>query len=465
MTDASTGAMQQFRAAAPPGGGNGPRAGLVLLYAEAFAALPPVFPLPKERVLIGRDETADIRLPVSAVSRRHAELRFERGRWLLTDLGSRNGTLVDGHLIEEVEVEHCSEIRIGDSILKLVEQDAGAFGRYRIDGVLLGRGGGVAATPTGRRRSTLVGGLQMERIAAELAQVAPTNLSVLLLGESGTGKEVAARELHELSGRRGRFCAINCAALPGNLIESELFGYKKGAFSGADRDKPGLFKAADGGTLLLDEIGDMPPLAQAKLLRVLQSKEVLPLGATTAEPVDVRVVAATHRDLGRLQADGTFRQDLFARLNELQIELPPLRERKEDVFLLVRTFLERHGRPDLEPSFPFMVGLLHHDWPYNVRELEAAIKRAAALVRETTLLEEHLPPSVRTAIEDYATPRGPTPERAEAPSEQELRALLHRHEGNVAAVGRELGKARMQVHRWMKRHGIVVEDYRPGTPE
>src|SRR5690606_13897663 len=354
-----------------PPGGLGLQAGLVLLYAEPFAALPPVFPLGPQRALIGRDEAADVRLPVSAVSRRHAELRFERGRWVIADLGSRNGTLVDGRLVEEAELEPCSEVRVGDSILKFVEQDAAAYGRFRIDGALLELAGATARFP--RRRSALVGGLQMDRIAAQLAQVAPTTLSVLLLGESGTGKEVAARELHELSGRRGRFCAINCAALPGTLIERELFGYKKGAFSGADRDKPGLFKAADGGTLLLDEIGDMPPLAQAKLLRVLQSKEVLPLGATTAEPVDVRIVAATHRDLGRLQAEGTFRQDLFARLNELQIELPALRERKEDIFLLVRTFLERCGRPDLQPSFPFMVGLLHHDWPYNVRELEAAI--------------------------------------------------------------------------------------------
>jgi transcriptional regulator with GAF, ATPase, and Fis domain len=464
MTDASTGAMQQFRVG-PPHDSAGPEAGLVLLYAEAFAALPPVFPLVKTSILVGRDEAADVRLPVSAVSRRHAELQWERGRWSLRDLGSRNGTLVDGHLVEEVELDDCAEIRIGDSILKLVEKDAASFAPFRIDGVRLQGATGRPAAGPASPRSSLVGGLQMHRIAEQLARVAPTALSVLLLGESGTGKEVAARELHELSRRRGKFCAVNCAALPGNLIESELFGYKKGAFSGADRDKPGLFKVADGGTLLLDEIGDMPPLAQAKLLRVLQSKEVLPLGATTPEPVDVRVVAATHRDLARLQAEDAFRADLFARLNEVAIELPPLRERKEDVYLLVRTFLERHGRPELETSFPFMAALLHYDWPYNVRELEAAIKRAAALAVGPTLLEEHLPKSVQAAIEDYAKPKSSPTERAEAPSESELRELLSRHDGNVAAVGRELGKARMQVHRWMKRYGIVVDDYRSGAPE
>jgi transcriptional regulator with PAS, ATPase and Fis domain len=454
MTDASTGAMQQFRAAAPPGDGRGPQAGLVLLYAEGFEGLPAAFPLTQKKVVIGRDESADICLPVSAVSRRHAELRFERGQWWAVDLESRNGTLVDGHAIAEQELEPLAELRIGDCVLKLVEQDAAEFARYRIDGTLL-----ADAERRAKKSSALTGGLQMDRIAEDLERVAPTSLSVLLLGESGTGKEVAAREIHRLSKRRGQFCAVNCAALPGNLIESELFGYKKGAFSGADRDKVGLFKTADGGTLLLDEIGDMPPLAQAKLLRVLQSKEVQPLGATSPEPIDVRVVAATHRDLGRLQTEGTFRPDLFARLNEMAIELPPLRERKEDVYLLVRTFLERYGRPGLVTSFPFMAALLHYDWPYNVRELEAAIKRAAALVSGPTLTEEHLPPSVQAAIEDYASARQ-APDTAEAPSAEALREMLTRHAGNVAAVGRELGKARMQVHRWLKRYGIVVDDYR-----
>ncbi len=447
--------MQQFRTAAPSGDGRGPHAGLVLLYAEAFETLDAAFPLRKERVILGRDEGVDIRLPVSAVSRRHAELRFERGRWLAVDLESRNGTLVDGHAITEEELEPLAELRVGDCILKLVDHDARELAHYRIDGALLGGA---------RRRATqstaLIGGLQMDRIAEDIERAAPTSLSVLLLGESGTGKEVAARDLHRLSKRRGAFCAVNCAALPGNLIESELFGYKKGAFSGADRDKAGLFKTADGGTLLLDEIGDMPAVAQAKLLRVLQSKEVQPLGATSPEPIDVRVVAATHRDLRKLQLEGTFRPDLFARLNELSIELPPLRERKEDVYLLVRTFLARHGRPDLRVSFPFMAALLHYDWPYNVRELEAAIKRAAALATGSTLDEEHLPPSVRAAIEDYASVRVDSAPTAEAPTAEALRELLSRHAGNVAAVGRELGKARMQVHRWLKRYGIVVDDYR-----
>ena len=203
----------------------------------------------------------------------------------------------------------------------------------------------------------------MDRVAAELERIATSPISVLLLGESGTGKEVVARELHRLSGRRGAFRAVNCAAIPEHLFESELFGYKRGAFSGADRDKIGLLRAAHDGTLLLDEIGDMPLDAQAKLLRVLQSKEVYPVGATAPEVVDVRIVGATHRDLKRLELEERFRSDLFARLNEYQLKLPPLRDRMEDVYLLFRSFLERHGRPDLGVSFLFMTALLHYDFP------------------------------------------------------------------------------------------------------
>jgi transcriptional regulator with GAF, ATPase, and Fis domain len=301
---------------------------------------------------------------------------------------------------------------------------------------------------------------------------------VIFLGESGTGKEVFAQQLHDWSGRRGAFTAVNCAAIPATLLESELFGYKRGAFSGADRDRTGLVKAADGGTLLLDEIGDMPPDAQAKLLRVLQSKEIIPVGATTPERVDVRIASATNRDLTALQREGRFRGDLFARLNEYSLRLPPLRERKEDIFQLCRAMLARHGRADLGLNFPFMTGLLQYDWPFNVRELEAAIKRGIALCEGSALDAAHLPDVIKDLMKDYAqrggarpspgqtnpvgVPTGslPQPPRSGMPTADELRSLLRDHKGNVAAVGREYGKERMQVHRWMKRYGINVDDYR-----
>jgi len=457
MNDPSTGAMQNFRAAGPPGASSS-EAGLVLLYAEGFLGLPAAFPLAAGPLTIGREPPADLLLPVSAVSRRHAEIRLHRGQWLVRDLDSTNGTLVDGQRITEAVLEPNAELRVGDAIFKLVERGGRNFAAYGLDGRMAR--GSERATKSG---TSLVGGLCMDQISCSLERIASSALSVLILGESGTGKEVAARELHDKSGRRGQFAAVNCAALPENLIESELFGYKKGAFSGADKDKPGLVQAADRGTLLLDEIGDMPLAAQAKLLRVLQSREVLPLGATKPEAVDVRVVAATHRDLARLQRQGQFRRDLYARINEFPVVLPPLRDRKEDIYQLVRVFLSRFGRPELAVGFRFMAGLLHHDWPYNVRELEGAIKRAVALATTeasggVVLGEEHLPDSVRQAILDYA--QGAPTARAEAPEEEELRQMLEEEGGNVAAVGRRLGKARMQVHRWMKRYDIDIEDYR-----
>ena len=460
MTDKRTDEMQTFDATRrdrPKG-----RPGLVLLYAGEYAALPPAWALGSGTTVVGRDASADIVLAVSAVSRRHAELTLQNDEYVVRDLGSRNGILVNGHPVQEAVLEPLDELRIGDAVLKLVEEGVDDYAAFRIDGAVVG--------PARRRApasSTLVGGLQMDRILAELHRVASAPLNVLLLGASGTGKEVVASELHRLSGRKGPFAAVNCAAIPGNLLESELFGYKRGAFSGAERDKPGLIRAADGGTLLLDEIGDMPHEAQAKLLRVLQAREVLPLGATTPEQVDVRIVGATHRDLGKLQTEGKFREDLYARLNEYKLSLPPLFERKEDVFGLLTSFLARQGRGDLKPSFPYMTALLHHDWPYNVRELEACIKRSVALADGPVLLPEHLPEAVTEAMEGYGQPAAAPgaasrlpPAGAGAPSEQELRELLGAHAGNVAAVGRVLGKARMQIHRYMKRYSIEIEEYR-----
>jgi transcriptional regulator with GAF, ATPase, and Fis domain len=285
--------------------------------------------------------------------------------------------------------------------------------------------------------------------------------------------------------------AVNCAAIPANLIESELFGYKRGAFSGADRDKLGIVAAAHTGTLLLDEIGDMPLEAQAKMLRVLQSKEVYPLGATSGHKIDVRVVCATNRDLGRLVKEGKFRGDLLARLNEFHLSLPPLRDRKEDIYLLSRALLLRHNFGHMRITFPFMLALVHYDWPYNVRELEACLKRAAALSDSDQLEARHLPETIREVMTSYGSrqtdepptgsshPSAPPPceypghpssppsdhapaprKRSQAPNEYELRALLTQHHGNVAAVGRELGKERMQIHRWLQRYGIDVDEFR-----
>jgi transcriptional regulator with GAF, ATPase, and Fis domain len=466
---------------------HGTRAGLVLLYAPSFTQFAPAYLLHERDITIGRDPSSAICVPEAAVSRAHARIHFKDGHWLLTDLGGRNGTIVDGEFVQEIALEPHHEIRVGDAIFKFVQAGAESYARYRIDGTIINPLPGEDVDPRSRR-GHIVGGYQIDRLASALKRVARTELSVIVLGESGTGKEVFAAQLHEWSGRRGAFQAVNCAAIPATLLESELFGYKRGAFSGADRDKIGLVRAADGGTLFLDEIGDMPLEAQAKLLRLLQSKEIVPVGATHPERVDVRIVCATHRDLMKLQQAGKFRGDLFARLNEYSVMLPPLRERKEDIFVLSRALLERHGRPDLGLSFPFMTGLLHYDFPFNVRELEAFIKRGIALCDGQTLDAPQLPDEIKELMKTYgvrnkpqapvavagsATPvpgfpayaaalpaAAPPPPRQGVPTEGELRALLQQHKGNVAAVGREYGKERMQVHRWMKRYGIDVSDYR-----
>jgi transcriptional regulator with GAF, ATPase, and Fis domain len=450
--------------------------GLVLLYAPNFQQLQPAYVFNAQSLTIGRDATNPVCVPEQAVSRQHARIEYGGRRWVLLDLGSRNGTMVDGAFLNgDVELEHLHEIRVGDAVFKFVETGAERYLGYRIDGSVVGE-------RKARFITELVGGCQMDAIASDLERIAPTQLSSVILGETGTGKEVAARELHRASGRRGSFQAINCAAIPHSLLESELFGYRRGAFSGADRDKPGLIKLADNGTLFLDEIGDMPLDAQAKLLRVLQAHEVFPLGATTPERVDIRVVCATHRDLYQFVKETKFRGDLFARLNEHTVKLPPLRERKEDIFLLARLFAARYGRPRMAFSFSFLVALLHYDWPFNVRELESCIKRGVALATSDVLDTAQLPDAIADLMKSYGVrPRVEAPSmapppvsmpmsvpasssatssRRPPPTEDELRALLDRHRGNVAAVGRELGKERMQVHRWMKRYGISIDEYR-----
>jgi sigma-54 dependent transcriptional regulator, acetoin dehydrogenase operon transcriptional activator AcoR len=456
------------------------RAGLVLLYAPNFEQLSPAYVFVSPELTIGRDPSNLICVPEQAVSREHARIYAKDTRWMLQDLGSRNGTMVDGAYVTEVELEPNHEIRVGDAMFKFVDAGAEKCVAYRIDG-------NVAGDRKAKAFTELVGGAQMDQIAADIERIAPTELSAVVLGETGTGKEVVARGIHRFSGRKGSLQAINCAAIPHNLLESELFGYRRGAFSGADRDKPGLIKLADNGTLFLDEIGDMPLDAQAKLLRVLQSREVFPLGATTPELVDIRVVCATHRDLYQYVKEGKFRGDLLARLNEHVVRLPPLRERKEDIFLLANSFCARYGRPEMQFSFSFLVALFHYDWPFNVRELESCIKRGVALTDGAELDTMHLPDAIGEHMKGYgdrqrtslpsSLPSAPydevsvappslvqgataPPPRRGPPTEEELRGMLERHKGNIAAVGRELGKERMQVHRWLKRYEIDLAQYR-----
>ncbi|HEX2254015.1 MAG TPA: sigma-54 dependent transcriptional regulator, partial [Thermoanaerobaculia bacterium] len=243
---------------------------------------------------------------------------------------------------------------------------------------------------------------RMQEVFALVERVARTSSTVLIHGESGTGKELIARAIHFAGPRAGkRFLSVNCGAMPENLLESELFGHERGAFTGAVKEKLGLFQAADGGTLFLDEIGEMTPTMQVKLLRALQEKVVRKVGGTAEEPVDVRIIAATNQDLSALIEAGEFREDLYYRINVIPVDLPPLRDRREDIPLLVDFFLDKYGREmGVEPkrvTAEAMRALESYSWPGNVRELENVVERALALATGPNLAREDLPASVLTS--------------------------------------------------------------------
>ena len=294
----------------------------------------------------------------------------------------------------------------------------------------------------------------------ELAEtVAATNSTVLISGESGTGKEVVAHYIHELSDRSdASFLSINCGALPESLLESELFGHMKGAFTGAVKDRDGLLVAAEGGTFFLDEIGEMSPSTQVKLLRAIQEREVIPVGSTKAIPVDVRIIAATNRDLEEEIQRGAFRSDLYYRLNVIQLHLPPLRERSEDVPLLARHFLSRLGGDGVEPpalTDETLEILVRYDWPGNVRELENALERAAVLSSGRTILPDALPdrvrkaPTPRLAAEDV--PPNPTMEVVERAY---IQWVLQAEGGNKTRAAEVLGIDPSTLYRKLNRYGI-----------
>jgi len=300
---------------------------------------------------------------------------------------------------------------------------------------------------------------------AAAGRLARRSHDLLITGETGVGKEVIARWLHRVSGRRGQMVAINCAAVPEHLLEAELFGHQKGAFSGADADRTGLIRAAHEGTLLLDEVGDMPFALQAKLLRALEDRRVRPLGGEREIPVDVLVIAATHHDLRARVAEGKFRADLLGRLGLLPLPIPPLRERREDLGLLIRRILLElpGGLERIQFEVDALRLLLLHPWPLNVRELRRILLAAVDLAREheeqgsVVVGPQHLPLSKAEVMAVQAASMAP-PAAELSTEEKQLRdrlvELLEAHSGNVAAVARELGKPRTHVQRLMARLGV-----------
>ncbi len=406
--------------------------------------------LPDAPLPIGRAGTEGLVLEDDAqVSRLHAKVALDSDgrRARITDV-STNGTYVNGCRVVEATLGDGDVVRVGDSILLVRAIEPGAPRVPESHGLF-----GDAPVMHDLRRS--------------IGLVGPTEATVVVTGESGTGKELVARAMHAASRPRGPFVAVNCSAIAESLAESELFGHVAGAFTGARAEHTGFFRAAHGGVLFLDEIGELPAKLQPKLLRVLEEHAVVPVGAVKPVPCDVRVVAATNRDLRVEVEEGRFRGDLSARLSEITLALPPLRDRKEDVLPLLRRALG----PDAPPlSADLAEALLLFDWPFNVRELskvaaEIRIRGAGSARLELRLVADRLRRS--RSAEPTSEPSA-EPDRAAVetvadrtiPDEKELLALLARYNGRIADVARATGRSRKQVYRWLEAHGIDVGAYR-----
>ena len=409
-----------------------------------------------DEVTLGRDvrrhvarhgRSAALFVPDYEASRKHLSVRRQPAGWEVADLASKNGIAVNGEPARVATLTDGDVIEAGGTLLMFREDGALGDGDDR----------DLASepdTPTAFRTVSL----DLEHRVHQLTRIARAGVAVLVRGETGTGKELIARAVHDVSGRRGAFVPVNCGALPRNLIESELFGHRRGAFSGANEERDGLVRRAHQGTLFLDEIAELPEESQVALLRVLQEGEVRPVGASEAVKVDVRVIAATHQDLLKRIADGRFRQDLYARLSGFEVTLPPLRDRREDLGSLIATLLPRVAsqpeRVTLHRASARL--LLRYGWPLNIRELEQALRAAVALAEDGEIRPEHL----SEAISHYV----PSTLASLRPEDRVLRErvieLLREHGGNVTAVGRAMGKAPIQIRRWCRRLHVELGQFR-----
>ncbi len=373
------------------------------------------------------------------LSRRHCKLVREGDRVHVRDLESRNGTQINGQSIVTGELVAGDILAVGSQLMLLhLAPEVFETPRHR---ALLGCGHGIAS------------------VLEQVRQVASRPTTVLLHGETGVGKEVVARTLHELSGRRGPLVAINCGSVQDSLLGSELFGHAKGAFSGADTTRRGLVAEAAGGTLFLDEIGDASPALQVGLLRLLQEKTYRPVGSNQSRPADVRIVAATHRDL----TSESFREDLRMRLTRWVIEVPPLRQRIEDVPILAHHFANRYCPSPIRLDRPFVHALLAHPWPGNVRELDAVIERA--VVSQTTRdgilrTPTWLPKMLAANRADGAAEDTIPPARPKNPGPEALASVLEACRGQVKAAAARLGVTRKTAYRWFQAAGIDPDDFR-----
>jgi DNA-binding NtrC family response regulator len=405
--------------------------------------------LPSGRTVLGRDFTSDVRLPGDQTSRQHAEIVKESAMLAIADLNSMNGTYVDGRRVSRAPIDEGSVIRIGDWI-----------------GVVLR----VAGEPDGAVFQEIIpgyfGGPRTLATVEPLRKAAASDLAVIIEGETGTGKEGIARATHLWSRRKGPFIAVNCAALPEALAEGELFGYRKGAFTGADRANQGFFQTANGGTLFLDEVSDLPSAIQPKLLRVLEQSEVTPLGEAKPVSIDVRVVVATQKPLATLVAQDRFRADLMARLDGLRIKLLPLRSRVEEVPNLFTRLLKMKSATAPGVDASVVETLCCHRWPLNIREVANLAKRVMTLHGHDKMLKRSqlaalmgdAEPAPKTDPGAAAAPPA-SPEPAglwvgERDERQRIIDALDRCAGNQTAAARMLNISRSTMVERIKRYGI-----------
>ncbi|MFO0588456.1 MAG: sigma 54-interacting transcriptional regulator [Polyangiaceae bacterium] len=438
--------------------------GLLLVLAAGRPASV-VVRLTEGEIVLGRDLPAFGKDPDGRMSRRHALVKWTGQRFEVTDLGSRNGTSIDGAPIAADAPSAVTRVlRAGDSIF-LPIRDVEPYERL---GVRIAEG--------------RVEGPALQEALLSAAHAARLGSTLHITGESGSGKEGLARAFHAAGRASGPFQAVNCATIPESVAERLLFGAKKGAFSGADADADGYVQAAHGGTLFLDEVAELSLAVQAKLLRVLETGEVLPLGASRPRKVDLRFCSATHRDLRAMVAAGRLREDLYFRIAAPRVVVPPLRDRPEEIAYLAQAEVERVGGPAaVHPSL--IEACLLRVWPGNVRELLAEIRSAAqaALAAEAPRLEaKHLSAHAGSALASAAAPipvRELPPSESEGtrervvvtvglpPSKTKIAGALKRHEGNISRAARDLGLHRTQLKRMLERYGIDARAFAPaGRP-
>jgi DNA-binding NtrC family response regulator len=405
-----------------------------------------LFTIDVDALVVGRDAGAQIVVPDPEVSALHCELRAVSEGILVKDLGSTNGTFLGPVRVREATVATTSELTVGRSKI-IVEPQA----KRRVELGFADRFGPLVGSSP-----------KMRRVFGVLEKVASTPLSVLILGETGTGKELVAKAIHDASERAaGPFVVVDCGSIPPTLAESILFGHEKGSFTGATERRKGALAEADAGTLFLDELGELPPELQPKLLRALSEKQVKRVGASTFEPIDVRVLAATRRDLGAEMNAGRFRSDLFFRIAQVRVELPPLRDRLSDLPVLVEDVCRRVGQPQHVSTVLAWIEhrMASHDWPGNVRELVNVASVAATLADEPGAIDDVLMLARDDAGIDRSVAGGSAFSAAKRAAIGEFErsyfgGLTKRCKGNVSEMARQSGMERHHVRAYLRKHRI-----------